>query len=90
MDSLNVQVQDYEGASWLKVWKKATILGLYIAIGTVTALKDVANGILDSCKAIVEGVDFITVKAAIPIAEKAVDDIGKAGDAAFTAAQAAL
>ena len=49
-----------------------------------------ADEVLEDCKDVGDGVDFAATKAAITLAEKAVEDIGKAGDGAFQAVQATL
>ena len=90
VNSLQSRINDYEGAHWYEFWKKAAIPGLYIAIGGVETAIGVADGVLQGCKDVVEGVDFAATKAAIPLAEKAVEDVGTAGDGAFQAAQATL
>jgi len=54
------------------------------------ASKAVADGVLDACEGVVEGVQYATVKGLIPLAEDALDAAKKAGNAAFSAAQNTL
>lgn len=52
--------------------------------------KGVADGILEACKAIVEGTEYITIRDAIPLLEVTLETTRKAGDVAFRAAQLAV
>ncbi|KAI5988743.1 hypothetical protein EDD15DRAFT_2462463 [Pisolithus albus] len=83
-------IRDYANAHWYEVWKKAAIPGLETAKGALYVAKGVADGILEGCKAIVDGTEYVTARDAIPLLESTLEETRKAGDAAFRAAQLAV
>lgn len=70
--------------------KKVAIPGLEVAKGSLYVAKGVADGVLEACKAILNGTEYITVRDAIPALEGVLEGARRTGDAGFKAAQLAV
>ncbi|ESK84263.1 chromosome segregation atpases-like protein, partial [Moniliophthora roreri MCA 2997] len=90
IDDLKNTIHSYEKAHWYEFWKKAAIPGLYTALGAVEASKVAADGVLDACKAVLQGTDYIAKNAAVTLAEGALETVKTTGDDVFVAAQETL
>ncbi|KAG8818384.1 hypothetical protein FRC19_010679 [Serendipita sp. 401] len=86
INSVESTINDYENAHWYEVWKKLAIPGLGVEVAGLEIAMNTADAVLGLAKGVVEGVDYLTVKGAIPIAEGALADVQKAGDAALDVA----
>ncbi|KAF8663989.1 hypothetical protein AX16_000840 [Volvariella volvacea WC 439] len=87
INDIKKEIKDYEHAHWYEFWKKAAIPGLYVGLGSVEASKAIADGVLDACKAVLEGADYIAVKGAVTEALQAVKE---SGDGLLNAAKETL
>ncbi|KAF8662711.1 hypothetical protein AX16_001153 [Volvariella volvacea WC 439] len=90
IQNIKNKINDYEDAHWYEFWKKAAIPGLYIALGMVEAAKAIADGVLDACKAVLEGADYIAAKGAVTTAEGALEAVRTTGGGLLVAAEKTL
>ncbi|KAL0955635.1 hypothetical protein HGRIS_001868 [Hohenbuehelia grisea] len=90
IDDINRSIRECEDASGWEFWKKGAIPGLYIELGSVHALKAIADGVLKACNGVLEAAEYTASKGLITAAELALADVQKVGDEGLTAAKAAV
>ncbi|KAK7047573.1 hypothetical protein VNI00_006341 [Paramarasmius palmivorus] len=90
IDVILREIQQFKDAPGIQFWKKIAIPGLYIAVGALEASKYTALGILEGCKGVMKGVDFLAKQGAVQGAEDALELVRTSGDGLLIIAEKTL